>query len=320
MDPVGALVARVAEVIAILPSITNGTDRKGDAVIETLLSVISGLSKVARNHAHLEKLAAREQEASRLLSKFKKVARQQQEVIELHEAKLKDSATAQLQVEEQLQQLRLQQLAPPPPAPVPVSRDAQINTEVTHFAIAQMEHDCSLLTATLEALREKSAKCERLDEALRINVAQNRKLRIVVKRAQGVIEAQKVLLDGMDEYRRRAKSRTPSRESTPVREKFPQQRHTLRSRSAAPETPPQFPPIHQQEDDFELDQQEYEDEGEEGSSDPDGQGVGESEGQDFDDDESARAVWESQSELGSREIEVESSFDLIQMHYGRNHG
>ena len=207
-EQISTLVARVAEVIAVV-STSNSSNVKTEAVVASLLEIISGLTKLARTVSHLEGHVEREQEATRLLKKFKKVAKQQQELIELHEASIKDAEIARFQHLQQVQQLQ-QELRS-----APVTASTQVNTDLTIALIANMEGSSSMMVSTLKDLKERNSQCSQLDEQLRSSVAENRKLRIVVKRAQGVIEAQRVLLDSMADARKRGGA--PSREHTPVR-------------------------------------------------------------------------------------------------------
>ena len=294
---VGTLVTQVAEVIAALPSISGGGgEDRSEAIVGTLLGVISGLSKVARDHAQLERAAAREQEAVRLLNKFKKVAKQQQEVIEMHDSKLKEAEENAL----------IRHPSPPPPVPAPMTTYASVNTDLTQAYILQMERDCDLQKTTLEALREKSSRCNWLEEQLRSSVAQTRKLRLVVKRAQGVIEAQKTMLDGMEETLRKQKSRTPSRENTPSRASA-----VVRALSGAPGVPtfPTMPSRPTPEVDDDPPEEEQSALSSPSASDDEGGG------NDVDGD-----TFESQEEEEFRQdsVDVSTSFDLIQLHYRQN--
>lgn len=328
-EQISTLVSRVAEVIAVV-STSNSRNVKTESVVASLLEIISGLTKLARTVSHLEGHVEREQEATRLLKKFKKVAKQQQVVIELHEASLKDAEIAHFQHLQQVQQLQREL------RPAPVTASTQVNTDLTIALIADMEGSSSRMVSTLRDLKEKDSQCDQLDEQVRSSVAMNRKLRIVVKRAQGVIEAQRVLLDSMADARKRGGG-TPSRENTPVR--IPS-RH-IQSHRAAPTviqtSLPLFPNLREDVDVFEssireiqygsvqpTEHDQLEDEVEGGYLSDDDFDVDGSGGVDREEDRRNDNLFEydelDDKHTGTRnqlqdvaDIDLESSFDLIQL-------
>jgi len=313
-EQIGVLVSRVAEVIAVIPSISSDDEGKSEGAIASLLDVISVLSRMARSGSQWEKLASREHETSRLLKKFKRVAKQQQEVIELHEATLKETEQARLQRSE------FDRRNP--------TNETATNTDCTYSNILKMEKDNSCLRETLLALGEKETKLSQLEERLRGSFVENRKLRLVIKRAQGVIEAQRGLLGNYAEAKKREKTSkvgTPSRENTPIRRFSSRPKLAGNSPSEAQEIAEQvvrsFPSyVGSGEPEVEEDHWSKstcfdgrekgiditEDEDEEGDEEEEVEGEEEEE--------------EEEEEEGriSGEINLGESFDLIQMHYSPN--
>jgi len=321
-EQIGALVSRVAEVIAVIPSISSDDEGKSEGAIASLLDVISVLSRMARSGSQWEKLAFREHESSRLLKKFKRVAKQQQEVIELHEANLKEAEQARLQRSESERRN-------------PTS-DTATNTDCTHSNILKMEKDNSLLRETLLALREKETKLSQLEERLRGSLVENRKLRLVIKRAQGVIEAQTGLLANYAEAKKREKASkvsTPSRENTPIRLGF-SERPKLAGNSPSEVQENAEPlvrsfPSNVGSDEHEVDEDywsksahfDHREKGiditrEEENEDEDEENEEEDEDEvEEDEEEEEERISE---ERISGEINLGESFDLIQMHYSPN--
>ena len=308
----GQLINALAEAIARL-SLGSSSGGDGDAaaaVVESLVGVIAGLSKLARETSSaVYQSTVREQEAQSMLAKFKKIAKQQKELIDLHEAQRREEAEMRL--------------APSPP-PIP-TMDTGTSTDLSGALLAQQLEDGIRLRATLVQLDEKEALCAQLEEKLLGRVVENRRLKIVVKHAQEVIESQKVLLDEMREARKRrdflSKSRTPSRENTPTT----QMRRAEKLENSEPPssafTPStiSFPYVgedpfkeeeeanHEKEDDEEdEDEDEEEEEGE-------WEEVEERSHREYSEDESEREIHWQQN--GTETISIDSSFDLIQEFY-----
>lgn len=203
----GQLINVLAEAIARLSLCNNsGEGDVAAAVVESLVGVIAGLSRLARETSSaIHQSNTREHDALSMLAKFKKIAKQQKELIDLHEAKRREEAENHLAVQ------------PPPPPPPITTMDTGTSTDLTGELIAQQIEDGIRLRATMVKLDEKEAVCAQLEEKLMGRVVENRRLKIVVKHAQEVIESQKVLLDEMRDARKRgflSKSHTPSRENT----------------------------------------------------------------------------------------------------------
>lgn len=240
------LITRIAEVISILPSLSN-TNKDGsrvDAVIESLLSVISGLSKMTRDtNLQFQRFASREQDAVRLLSKFKKIAKQQKDIIELREAAHQEALLAQ-----QLQPPSPP--PPPPPPPKPTTHDASISTTLSGTELDRIERENAARPMDAEKLEEKEDACHHLTEQVRVLTAENKKLRLVVQRSQEVIDAQQVLMDRMEAKRKdrisAAVSGGPalSRESTPVHSRGPRDRWSWEDTSTATRSELPFPSLH----------------------------------------------------------------------------
>ena len=223
----GQLINVLAEAIARLSHCDNsGEGDVAAAVVESLVGVIAGLSRLARETSSAVRQSnTREHDALSMLAKFKKIAKQQKDLIDLHEAKRREEAEKHLAIQ------------PPPPPPPITTMDTGTSTDLTGGLIAQQIEDGIRLRATMVKLDEKEAVCAQLEEKLMGRVVENRRLKIVVKHAQEVIESQKVLLDEMRDARKRgflSKSHTPSRENTA--EKLKKSEPLLSASSSTPST------------------------------------------------------------------------------------
>lgn len=305
----GQLINALAEAIARLSlgSSSGGDGEAAAAVVESLVGVIAGLSRLARETSSaVYQSTVREQEAQSMLAKFKKIAKQQKELIGLHEAQRREEA-----------EMRLAAQPPPSPPPIP-TMDTGTSTDLSGALLAQQLEDGIRLRATLVQLDEKEALCAQLEEKLLGRVVENRRLKIVVKHAQEVIESQKVLLDEMREARKRrdflSKSRTPSRENTPTT----QMRRAEKLENSEPPssafTPSTISFPYVGEDPFkEEEEANHEKEDEEEEEEGEWEEVEERSHREYSEDESEREIHWQQN--GTETISIDSSFDLIQEFY-----
>jgi len=305
----GQLINALAEAIARLSlgSSSGGDGEAATAVVESLVGVIAGLSRLARETSSaVYQSTVREQEAHSMLAKFKKIAKQQKELIDLHEAQRKEEAEMRV-------------AAQPPPSPPPITTmETGTSTDLSGVLLAQQLEDGIRLRATLVQLDEKEALCAQLEEKLLGRVVENRRLKIVVKHAQEVIESQKVLLDEMREARKRrdflSKSRTPSRENTPTTQMRRAENSEPPSSAFTPSTI-SFPYVgedpfkEEEEANHEKEDEEEEEEEEEGEWEE----VEERSHREYSEDESEREIHWQQN--GTETISIDSSFDLIQEFY-----
>lgn len=320
--PIAHCVSRIASVLSLLTELSGGggSESKLDEATDSLVHVISRLTRFSREtNAQLHQLREREEEASRLLTKFKKVARHQKDVIDTLEA---------LESERREAAVSRPELALPQAAPVPTvvsQTNSSSNTDLTHTEVGKMEYDAGQLQRQSALLCERDAQLAAMAKQLHKRDEECGRLRIMLRRAEGVIEAQRGLVDELEEAARknragRSRVSTPSRGLPPSHTSSPRDvatpataaaayddDHELRSRPqrASPSNGipfPEFPDAHYSEpprpphghgDDVvhgyklqQLEEEKVEEEyGEEDRGDEEDGQVGEEEWEDDDDDE-----------------------------------
>ena len=194
--------------------VTSG-DIKLDAITDRLVAVISILSKISREASSqvnkLRETEKREHEAMRVLGKFKKVARQQKNLIEALEAERRE-------------------IPPLPLAPTCSARST--NTDIAQCDMLRMSEDVRMLQRQLVLLSERDLQLAALTKDLKRREEENGRLRIILKRAEGVIEAQHVLVDELEAEARRNRPGPRSLLSTPAG--TPSRDITITSRNTYP--------------------------------------------------------------------------------------
>jgi len=165
--------------IALVISVLSGKqDEHAQECIDTLLSVVSELTSwQRRSTSALELSERREKEAIRLLGKFKKIAIQQKETLEAKASEQKSLATRVISFE-----------------------NAEVNTDLSGF---ELERHLAEVEAKNELLLiAKEAELDRYRHEMKRLEAANKKLKKIIVRAEAVMEAQQVLMDGMEDARR----------------------------------------------------------------------------------------------------------------------
>jgi hypothetical protein len=290
--------------------LSNGNGNgEAEVVVESLVGVIAGISRIARDTSTaVQQSTSREQEALKMLDKFKSIAKQQKDLIDLHEAQRREEAETRIAVQ------------PPPPIS---TAEAGSGTELSGHLIEKLIEDEAKLRVTLDRLDEKEILCAQLEEKLLSKVVENRKLKLVVKHAQGVIEAQKVLLDDMRDARKSrgyifGRSRTPSRENTPIHSfalRSPPKSGKVQAEKAETTLSASslsFPYIGEDTFDGRVNENKKVEE-EVKEEEKTGGGKEEESPQEYSHDESEleREVWSNSTES----ISIDTSFDLIQQFY-----